>query len=249
MKDMNVGLEDADPDLLIRMVVDSFRRTLVHYGQWFAQVEHQLGAEKAMEVENRVWDASFTNQLTRLGKTLGFEVKDGVPVALQKMSKEALVDLLEKMGVNWLANDGIWFQAVEQKFGMNDAKRCNDTCWTRYSPFEAKRIMKILDLPENGGIKALKKALAFRMYATINRQSIEEVDDNTIIFRMNDCRVQAARKRKGLEDYPCKSVGLVEYPYFASAIDSRITTECIGCPPDKHPEGWYCSWRFTLKNP
>ncbi|MFW6388348.1 MAG: DUF6125 family protein, partial [Desulfohalobiaceae bacterium] len=57
---------------------------------------------------------------------------------------------------------------------------------------------------------------------------------------------QSARKRKGLADYPCKSVGLVEYGYFATAIDSRIQTECIGCPPDEHPEDWFCAWRFRI---
>jgi hypothetical protein len=165
---------------------------------------------------------------------------------LDTFSKETLIDLLEKLGINWLANDGVWFQAVEFANGMNDAKRCNDSCWTRYSPFEAERIKKILKLPENGGIPALQKALAFRMYALINEQSVEQVDENCIIFRMNKCRVQAARQRRGLPDYPCKSVGLVEYPYFASAIDRRIQTECIGCPPDPHPEGWFCAWKFTL---
>ncbi|MBI9088018.1 MAG: cytosolic protein [Desulfobacterium sp.] len=249
MEEKDTVLEDADHGLLLKMVVDSFRRTLVHYGQWFAQVEHQLGTEKAMDVESGVWDATLKNQMGRLGKTLGFEVVDGVPAALTEMSREDLLGLLKTMGVNWLANDGIWFQAVEQRHGMNDAKRCNDTCWTRYSPYEAKRIKEVLDLPENGGIPALKKALKFRMYATLNRQSIEDIDENTIIFRMNECRVQVARKRKGLDDYPCKSVGLVEYPYFAAAIDPRITTECIGCPPDDHPEDWYCAWKFTLNNP
>ena len=68
----------------------------------------------------------------------------------------------------------------------------------------------------------------------------------TLIFYMNDCRVQAARKRKGLSDYPCKSAGLVEYPYFAAAIDRRIRTECVGCPPDEHPDEWFCAWKFTL---
>lgn len=246
MNEMRQIIAETDRDTLVQLVVDALRRTVVHYGHWFAQVEHQLGMEKALAVENDVWSASLGNQLKRLGKTLDFPVENGIPAVLDTFSKETLIDLLEKLGINWLANDGIWFQAVETRFGMNDAKRCNDSCWTRYSPFEAERIKKILNLPENGGIPALQKALAFRMYALINEQSVEQVDENCIIFRMNKCRVQAARQRRGLPDYPCKSVGLVEYPYFASAIDKRIQTECIGCPPDPHPEDWFCAWKFTL---
>ncbi|WP_242652580.1 DUF6125 family protein [Desulfofarcimen acetoxidans] len=49
-----------------------------------------------------------------------------------------------------------------------------------------------------------------------------------------------------MEDYPCKSAGLVEYKQFARSVDSRIKTECIGCPLDAHPEEWFCAWRFTL---
>ena len=247
MNEMRQIIAETDQETLVQLVVDALRRTVVHYGHWFAQVEHQLGMEKALAVEEDVWSASLGNQVQRLGKTLDFPVENGIPAVLNSFSKETLIDLLEKLGVNWLANDGIWFQAVERRFGMNDAKRCNDSCWTRYSPFEAERIKKILKLPENGGIPALHKALAFRMYALINEQSVEQVDENCIIFRMNKCRVQAARQRRGLPDYPCKSVGLVEYPYFASAIDRRIRTECIGCPPDPHPEDWFCAWKFTLE--
>lgn len=244
---ITASVEQEDKDALVRLAMDAFRRIVVHYGAWFAEVEHQIGMANALEVEKAVWDASLSNQMTRLGAALGFSVEDGVPTALKRLPRESLLDLIEKLGINWLANDGIWFQAVERKFGMTDAKRCNDTCWTRFSPFEAFRIKSLLNLPDQGGIPALKKALGYRMYAFINKQSIEDVDENCIIFRMNDCRVQAARKRKGLADYPCKSAGLVEYPYFAKTIDPRIETECVGCPPDEHPEDWFCAWKFTLK--
>jgi hypothetical protein len=63
---------------------------------------------------------------------------------------------------------------------------------------------------------------------------------------MNKCRVQFARNRKGLEDYPCKSGGTIEYTTFAQTIDPRIKTECIGCPPDPHPPEWFCAWRFRV---
>ena len=67
-----------------------------------------------------------------------------------------------------------------------------------------------------------------------------------LVFEMNNCRVQSARNRKGLDDYPCKSAGLVEYSTFATAIDDRIKTECLGCPPDSHPDNWFCAWRFVI---
>ncbi len=239
-------ISQVDHDALVHIVVDAFRRIVFHYGAWFAEVAHQVGLEKALSVEGRVWDATLSNQIDRLGKTLGFETDNGVPAALNALPRETLLDLVEKLSVNWLANDGIWFQAVEKQFGMGDAKRCNDTCWTRFSPFEAHRIKALLKLPDDGGLPALKQALGLRLYAFINEQSIKEVDDRCFIFEMNNCRVQAARKRKGLPDYPCKSAGMVEYPYFASTIDPRIRTECIGCPPDAHPDEWFCAWKFCI---
>jgi hypothetical protein len=162
------------------------------------------------------------------------------------MSREELLGFIEAVSINWLANDGVWFQTVEKRYGMDTAKRCNDVCWSRFSPYEAFRIKELLGLSERAGLDGLKKALGFRMYARINRQSIEDVDEHSFIFRMNDCRVQSARKRKNLPDYPCKSAGVVEYSSFGESIDSRIKTECIGCPPDQHPEEWYCAWKFSL---
>jgi hypothetical protein len=83
--------------------------------------------------------------------------------------------------------------------------------------------------------------------ARINKQEIVEEKSDSFVFRMIDCRVQASRRLKGLEDYPCKSIGIIEYRTFAGTIDSRIQTECIGCPPDPPQPGWYCAWKFSLR--
>jgi hypothetical protein len=42
-------------------------------------------------------------------------------------------------------------------------------------------------------------------------------------------------------------VGLVEYAGFARTVDPRIETSCIACPPDPHPESFFCAWEFTLE--
>jgi len=238
--------EDLNQEDSARFVLDMFHRIIVHYALWFSEIKHQMGMEKALEMLNIVYERSYRIQIGRLSKILGFKLKNNIPVSLLEMPKELLEKLMDGVGANWLANDGVWFQSVEFSNNMIDAKRCNDSCWAHFSPFEAWSVKKFLGLSKHPGIKGLKKALNFRIYARINTQSFIDESSDSLIFQMNKCRVQSARKRKGLDDYPCKSGGTVEYTYFAKAIDDRIITECIGCPPDKHPDDWYCAWRFTI---
>jgi hypothetical protein len=220
---------------------------MVHHVFWFKEVEHQMGFEKALEIMGSVYEKSREIQLNRLGKLFGFGLDGGIPEPLLNLPEEKLAELIEILGINWLAGDGVWFQAVEAGHGMFEAKRCNDSCWAWFSPFEAWSVKRLLNLPEHPGIEGLKKALQLRMYAKVNVQSVISEGPDSILFQMNHCRVQAARKGKGMEDYPCKSAGLVEYTNFARAIDSRIKTECIGCPPDDHPDEWFCAWRFFME--
>jgi hypothetical protein len=236
-----------EKELLIRWIADAFRRTMVHYGYWLKEVEYQYGMDVALDIEKEAGETSMKIQLKRLAKLLNIELQNDLPAVLYRMDEKQLEELLDALCLNWLANDGVWFQAIENKFGMFDAKRCNDTCWTRFSPYEAYHIKTLLDLPEQGGLEALKAALQFRLYARINKQDIVEEKKDSFIFRIIDCRVQSSRRLKGLEDYPCKSIGIIEYRTFAETIDSHIQTECIGCPPDPPQPGWYCAWRFSLR--
>lgn len=230
-----------------RFIIDLFHRNIIHHGLWFAEVKHQMGMEKALEMLTSASQKSLGIQLNHLSKLLGFEMEDGIPSFLLDMEPDDLVELKSRMAKNWLVSDGVWFQSVEKSEGMTEAKRCNDSCWAQFSPVEAHSIRTFLGLPEQSGLEGLKRALGFRVYESINTQSISSESETSFVFQMNKCRVQVARKRKGLDDYPCKSAGLVEYSYFAKAIDSRIRTECIGCPPDSHPEEWYCAWKFILE--
>lgn len=213
---------------------------------WFSEVRNQFGDEKAFEIFQKVLETGYDIHLKRLSKIMGFELTTGLPEPLLKKSVSELEAIKENLAIGWLANDGIWFQAVENSYGMTDAKKCNDSCWAQFSPFEAWSVKKLLDLPDASGLEGLKKALGFRLYASINKQEITDETPESFVFRMVDCRVQSARKRKGLEDYPCKSAGIIEYSSFAQSIDNTIKTKCIACPPDEHPENWFCAWMFYV---
>lgn len=230
-----------------KFIVDLFHRTTMHHALWFTEVRHQMGEEEALEMLTKASQKSAQIQMKHLSELLGFSMVNGIPSLLLDMDEEKLCELKIRMAKNWLVGDGVWFQTIEQAKGMNDAKRCNDSCWAHFSPLEAHSIKQLLHLSDKPGLEGLKKALGFRVYACINTQSVVEETDESFVFQMNKCRVQDARKRKGLDDYPCKSAGLVEYSYFAKSIDNRIKTDCIGCPPDSHPEDWYCAWKFSIK--
>jgi len=163
-----------------------------------------------------------------------------------KMTKEELVKLIEIHAKNWLAHDGCWFLAAEEKYGMDVAIELDARSWERFTVVEANRIMESFGIEKGGGLKAVEKALDYRLYATVNEQHSEFVSPDTLIFTMKKCRVQSARRRKGLDDFPCKSVGLVEYSGFVSAIDPRVKTKCLHCPPDPLRKDLYCQWEFKI---
>lgn len=184
-------------------------------------------------------------QIVKEGAGMEATLDEGIAL-LQGLSKEELIAIIVDDAKNWLAHDGLWFQAVDQQYGMETAIDIDRAAWEKFTVVEAKRIMLRLGLEPGGGIPALVECLKHRLYARINLQESIEVTDTRAVFRMVDCRVQSARKRKGLPDFPCKSVGVVEYAGFARTIDPRIETRCIACPPDEHPDDFWCAWEFVL---
>lgn len=166
--------------------------------------------------------------------------------ALNSLSKDDLIRLIEIYSKNWLAMDGVWFQSIESKFGMNEAMHHDRGAWSRFTVIEAKRIKEFLSLPEHAGLEGLAKALKLRFYANINKDEIL-IENGKLIYRVTECRVQTARSRKGLPFHPCKSVGIVEYAGFAKTIDDRIDCQCVSCYPDITDDTASCIWEFTLR--
>ncbi len=165
---------------------------------------------------------------------------------LEQFTKEQLIELLAVYAKNWLALDGVWFQSIEEKFGMDEAMLHDKRAWERFTVIEARRIKTFLDLPEHPGLEGLAKALSLRFYGNLNRAE-PETRGNTLIYRVLDCRVQSARSRKGMALHPCKSVGIIEYGGFAKTIDDRISCRCLSCYPEVTDETCSCAWEFTLE--
>jgi len=166
---------------------------------------------------------------------------------LKHLDRDKLELMLIDFAKNWLAHDGLWFQVVEKQAGMETAIELDRQAWEKFTVIEAQRIMALHDIPPGSGLRGLKKALQFRLYAVLNKQEVRNETESSFEFYMVDCRVQSARRRKKMPLFPCKSVGIVEYTEFARAIDPRIKTEVICCPPDPEAgQDHFCGWRFSI---
>ena len=230
--------------LLARQVVEAVRQIAVHYGLWLAEAAHQFGPQAAVALEAKAGDAFVPLLARRIERAL--DLPGDVPSLLAGLGEERLQKLLTALSVSWLAADGVWFRAVEDARGMHDAKRVNDSCWSRLGYYEAVRARAFLGLPEGGGLPALRQALAARLVANINTMDFIEEGPDSLVLRMVECRVQSARARQGLPPYPCVSGGTVEYVAFAAGIDPAIKVTCLSCPPETTREDCACAWRFTL---
>ncbi len=167
--------------------------------------------------------------------------------AFEAMSRNDLLRALEMFAKNWLAHDGCWFLAAEERFDIETAIDLDACSWKRFAAAEARRIMATFNIPDGGGLEALVTALNLRLYAVVNTQRLEWSDDRrSLRFFMDVCSVQQARRRKGLPDFPCKTVGMVEFETFATTVDPRIRTTCLHCPPDA-ASGQCCGWEFRIQ--
>lgn len=226
-------------DRLAALALEAVRQIAAHYGLWFAETVHHCGLEKALAAEAQAGDQVTALALKRLA---------GGENPFAGWDEKRLTDFLDALARVWTAVDGVWFQAVEDLDGMGGAKRVNDTCWTRFAPLEALRIKAVLGLGATPGLDGLEAALRRRLHGRVNAFRIDRDGPDALVLTVVDCRVQTARRRKGLADYPCSSGGLAEYACFARAVDARLATRCLACPPDTRGPGEFCSWRFTLES-
>ena len=167
---------------------------------------------------------------------------------IDTLSRDDLLELNDIFAKNWLAHDGCWFLSIEEKWGLNTAIEIDIEAWRKFTVIEAKRLIDFLDLGKRPGLEGLEKALAFRLYAKLNEDETRRPEKQILEYRVKTCRVQAARRRKGLADFPCQQVGVVEYGLFARTIDDRIRTESISCPPSITDPDFFCIWRFTMED-
>ncbi len=155
-------------------------------------------------------------------------------------------ELREVCSRTYYTIDGLWFLAVEEKYGFDVAFEMNQVVWQKASPIIGKRLLKKLDLDEKPPLQALLELIFADPLTYVHRPEVVTLTDTRAVFRCIECPIQVARIRDGKGVYNGEPGCLLLFKSYAELIDPHIEVSCVACAPNpENPEYW-CEWEFKI---
>ena len=142
--------------------------------------------------------------------------------------------------------DGLWFLAVEEKYGLEAAVEIDAEVWRKCGSIFPGRTVRNFAIKDDSPIHVLIKALLLDPFAPIFTPEVTLITDSKAVFHYANCPGQEARVRDGKGEFPCRAVGIAYFKAYAEAIDPGIEVTCLTCPPDPHPPQVWCEWQFEI---
>ena len=165
---------------------------------------------------------------------------------LMDMDKGRLIELFFMQMRNLWTVDGLYYLGIEERFGTESATEIDRGVWEVMGKIEARRLKETLGI-KGDDIPTMVEALRLTSWSLDLEEKEVVVEENRVIFRNTNCRVQKTRIKKALLEFPCKMVRWGYLKSFAKEFNPNIEVECNVCPPDQHSENLWCEWEFKMK--
>lgn len=164
---------------------------------------------------------------------------------------------IDEVGLNDLrmgaltAIDGVWFMAVEKKFGLEAAVEIDIEAWKNYGYAIFKRAAKKLGIKLDPGLPPDLETVGV-LFETLCRidgtESEVSVQGNeTMSFKILRCPWYENLCRSGRDDVvPCETVDNAIFAYYAEKLDPSLRLETVCSRPGG---GGFCEWVIHRNEP
>jgi len=164
---------------------------------------------------------------------------------MRETPKEDLLKLLQLSGSLIAALDGLWFLAVEDRFGYPEAIKLDMKVWERYAHIVVKRMREKFGLSKTG-IEGIKELIEVDPLMSILDYEIPEFSDRRMFLRINRCPVLEAMERAGRKKFVCESTTGLYFKNIAKEIDPQVIVRALKLPPRNSPQDVCCEWLFQI---
>ncbi len=160
---------------------------------------------------------------------------------------EITVDVLREICARtYYTIDGLWFLAVEDKFGFETAFELNQVVWRQASPIIGRRLLRNLDIRGKTPLQALLELIYADPIMYPHQPKVMSLSDTKAVLRCIDCPTQAARIRDGKGVYDGKPGCSLLFNSYAKLIDPSIIVKCLACAPNPDAPEYWCEWEFEI---
>lgn len=111
-----------------------------------------------------------------------------------QLTKDELVRLCVKSAYTI---DGLWFLAIEQKYGLATAVELDAGVWQEATKIHLRRLLKSITIKEDSPIQVVTKLIQDDPLLLIFNPQVVSLTDNRAVIRCPDCPPQRARIRSG----------------------------------------------------
>ena len=114
----------------------------------------------------------------------------------------------------------------------------------RAAEVQVYRLKKFFNLGDD--MSALMKIFDFSEFCSNIEYEYLEVSDERLIWRVTKCPMQIDRINAGMPELACKLSAIYINERIAKAINPKMKSICVYCPPDPHSDDRWCEFEYKI---
>jgi len=162
-------------------------------------------------------------------------------------SKDFLLELLTAYSDYVRKLDGLWYLAVMERLGNDEAFACDTSVWEKMQLVETKMTCRLFNI---GGhdVAALMKAFQMSPWMGVYEYSMELDSPNRGVVTITRCPTLLALEKEGLgrEVEICQVLTPKLFTIQAEYFNPKMRVRGLKVPPRKSKDEVHCQWEFTL---